>query len=327
MSPTRATDGAAARASPSGGRHDAVDAVCTAVGVGDRAPGRRTTRGRVRASTRRRRVGAVGERSATTGPPPAPTAGASARTSAITRSARCRGGRPVAASQPSELASPRRRERATADAGSGRDAVIGVDHARPSHLDDRRSARCRSTRRAPSTPADGRCARRRPAVVAANPRARRNASNAVTARRGAAARRGSARTGQPVPRQRRHLVGGTPLRPPARITPVRRRAGRAGSRRQPKVATPRSPPPARFGAAAARPAAPSSGSRNGRLRCTGPVPPAATLRAGERTPVERRGGVGDARIVEPAHGAAVQIGLVDRLGRADIRGAPAAGRQ
>ena len=50
----------------------------------------------------------------------------------------------------------------------------------------------------------------------------------------------------------------------------------------------------------------------------GPVGAAANARAPSDRHVDRRGGVGHAGIVEPAHRPAVQVGLVDRLRRADV---------
>ena len=130
-------------------------------------------------------------------------------------------------------------------------------------------------------------------------------------------------SGRPAPASRWRRRTAPRRRPSPRLPhrPGSRPAPGAGGRRR------RSRPPATAGRAAlvatgrrvgSGPGSPTSGSRNGRLRCTGPSAAAANARAPERPPRRRGGGVGHAGVVEPAHRPAVQVRLVDRLRRADV---------
>ena len=110
---------------------------------------------------------------------------------------------------------------------------------------------------------------------------------------------------------------------------------RSGCRRSPRPAR-RTPRPARARRrrgsrpAGRRPGSPTSGSRNGRLRCTGPggrsIVATTTCAASDRQRA-RHPLVGHARVDEAADRAAEQVLLVDRLRRARRRGARAAGRR
>ena len=240
---------------------------------------------------------------------------------------RCRGRRP-AASQPSEPGRARRRSRASRPPtpAQRQRPVVGVDHARAADLHAVRRRR-RSMAPAPSRPAGGRCARRRRACGRRRtPRWRRSASKVVTAPARCAAAR--LRVGEHRPagrlRQRRARRAVTPPRPPARISPSPIEAQAASSARQSTDARHRAA--GRPLGAVAAPGAPRSGSRNGRLRCTGPGRRGRDVR---RTPANAIGA--------PRRRRGPQIGNGERtrpyrrvwsmVWGAPRRGAPAGGRQ
>ena len=184
-------------------RHHAVDAVGAAVGVGPRRPGRRTTRGRGPASTRRptssapagrRRGDRCGRRPARSAracrpstPVDAPLGGGAGR-------------RPRVAP-----ASRRRRAAATAAVGSastrdGDDVAVGVDRRRVRRPARRARRWRRATGRAPSTPAAARGGRPR----RGDARRRSAVSRSIASNAGDGAGEstqpdiGSASTGHPV---------------------------------------------------------------------------------------------------------------------------------
>ena len=108
----------------------------------------------------------------------------------------------------------------------------------------------------------------------------------------------------------------------------RRRSRRAGGRTLRRPDRSRRCPAARATVvrsdSGSSPATPTSGSRNGRLRCTGPVSRRREHPLRQRSPRCPVGLVGNSGVVEPAHRSAVQVELVDRLRRADapqLRGA------
>ena len=129
----------------------------------------------------------------------------------------------------------------------------------------------------------------------------------------------------PVAAARNDVVGHAALRPPARITPAGGRAAPARSAAGAgAVRRARRWPLVRGGSGAGRP---TSGSRNGRLRCTGPVRGGLARAPGERAATSPPRGVGDARIVEPAHATGRRGGSGRSSAARRRRAAPAAGRR
>ena len=199
------------------------------------------------------------------------------------------------------------------------DVVVGVDRRR-----DRRPAAPghptpRATATAPSTPAAGRSARR-PAARdrGRTPRGAAATSNAVTACGSAAAAR--RRVGEHRPPE--SLGERLDLADARARDDRRRRSRRAGGRA--RAAPGRwwrcraAPAAAGRSAGGTSPTSPSNGSRNGRLRCTGPCAAVLNDPLRERAPARPGSAAsGGGGVVEPAHRPAVQLDLVDRLRGAD----------
>ena len=160
------------------------------------------------------------------------------------------------------------------------DVVIGIDHTWATDLKHGRPARHDPLRRGPSRPADCRTARRSQArgpgelgmAQASSRRSRRRARRRHPDS-------GSASNGHPrrPARSSRSAAGSTPWRPPTMITPA---LASNSAAQGPLTAMPRGTGSGGPIGSGTSPTSPSSGSRNGRLRCTGPARRWPRTRAG-----------------------------------------------
>ena len=166
----------------------------------------------------------------------------------------------------------------------------------------------------------------------ANAGARRSASYVEIANGGTRnCEIGSARTGQPAHSAKRAAEGGdTPAPHPATSNPrgcartrsATRSTSAAAGARVAGVLTVHGRPSDRPGASTERAPVGTSGSRNGRFKCTGPAggPSDSATATRERTPNDTRAGLVDRRsgIAEPPNRLTEQMHLVDRLTRAGV---------